>query len=91
MKPQTHSSPSVDLNNGQRVCQRCGTPFVCGVAAGEGECWCFQLPMVVPLPENDGAATCMCPYCLQERVERQLRQQEQAISDEEAPHPDEDI
>ncbi|QPC82808.1 cysteine-rich CWC family protein [Phototrophicus methaneseepsis] len=73
MTQHTHAHSSVDLRKGQRICPRCGTPFVCGVAAGKGECWCFQMPMIIPLPESDGAATCLCPYCLQERIEQQMQ------------------
>jgi len=56
------------IRKGQRICPRCGTSFVCGVAAGTGECWCFELPHVLTVPETDGAAACLCPNCLNQRI-----------------------
>ncbi|MCA9893860.1 MAG: cysteine-rich CWC family protein [Anaerolineae bacterium] len=61
------SNPA-DTANGQRICPRCGAVFVCGIAAGDSECWCFGLPHLATMPETDGAATCLCPDCLHERI-----------------------
>uniref|UniRef100_A0A7C2JZF8 Cysteine-rich CWC family protein n=1 Tax=Schlesneria paludicola TaxID=360056 RepID=A0A7C2JZF8_9PLAN len=42
-------------------CSRCGTLFVCGFAAGQSRCWCFDQP-VVAIQNAD--AGCCCPQCL---------------------------
>jgi len=55
------------------VCPRCGAGLRCGMVAGDAECWCVQLPHVMPVPSErspqaesgDGSApSCYCPACL---------------------------
>jgi hypothetical protein len=52
------------------VCPRCGAGLRCGMVAGDAECWCVQLPHVMPLPteripKTEGSApSCFCPACL---------------------------
>lgn len=53
---------------GQRTCPRCGALFVCGLAAGEARCWCFDLPNVIPLSSLD-VEGCLCPDCLRAAIE----------------------
>ena len=47
-------------------CAACGTPFVCGVAAGHSTCWCMEKPTAVFEPVADAA--CYCAACLDERI-----------------------
>jgi hypothetical protein len=52
------------------VCPRCGAGLRCGMVAGDAECWCVQLPHVMPVPSEripspEGSAlSCFCPACL---------------------------
>ena len=53
------------------VCPRCGAGLRCGNLAGDAQCWCSQLPNLMPVPEartasvpTDASATCFCPACL---------------------------
>ncbi|MDP3796865.1 MAG: cysteine-rich CWC family protein [Polaromonas sp.] len=62
------------------VCPRCGAGFRCGMVAGDAQCWCVQLPHVMPVPaltpstppqgseasaDSAAASSCYCPACLQ--------------------------
>ena len=53
----------VDVSNG--ACARCGVPFRCGVAAGDGQCWCMEASVGLPLPLPGDLARCYCPACLE--------------------------
>ncbi|MGV8803775.1 MAG: cysteine-rich CWC family protein [Polaromonas sp.] len=51
------------------VCPRCGAGLRCGMLAGDAQCWCVQLPLVMPvpslpLPPDGQVASCFCPACL---------------------------
>ena len=56
------------------VCPRCGTGLRCGMVAGDAQCWCVQLPHVMPVPAarpvsvlpDNRAASCYCPACLKQ-------------------------
>lgn len=85
MTDMEHGNNPSAPRKGQRICPRCGSPFVCGVAAGTGECWCFELPHVLTVPETDGAAACLCPNCLNQRI-REIQSARLNASQE----PDED-
>jgi len=52
--------------NGTTRCARCGAPFHCGALGGDTGCWCQSLPALPPLPGLDG---CLCPACMQARVD----------------------
>ncbi|NMM11755.1 MAG: cysteine-rich CWC family protein [Polaromonas sp.] len=62
--------PAADLTN--TLCPRCGAALRCGMVAGDAECWCVQLPNVMPVPfiqplgaqPDQSAASCFCPACL---------------------------
>ncbi|MHB1199327.1 MAG: nicotinate-nucleotide--dimethylbenzimidazole phosphoribosyltransferase [Polaromonas sp.] len=63
-------SPDAELPN-TSLCPRCGAGFRCGNVAGDAQCWCAQLPHVMPLPvaasppsSRPIAASCFCPACL---------------------------
>jgi Cysteine-rich CWC len=68
------SSPLPALS-ASSICPRCGAAFRCGMAAGDAECWCIQLPQVMPLPSSSPAApdiaavSCLCPVCLQQKLD----------------------
>lgn len=53
-------------------CAQCGAPFRCGMEAGDAECWCASLPLL-PVPAaatgDSAAASCLCPACLQARLD----------------------
>ncbi|MDA8257625.1 MAG: cysteine-rich CWC family protein [Betaproteobacteria bacterium] len=56
------------------TCARCGAPFRCGMEAGDAECWCAGMPPLLPVPAASAAVGCLCPACLQARLE-QARQE----------------
>ena len=49
-------------------CAQCGANFRCGIAAGEGTCWCFALPALITKQEAEASEGCLCPACLQEKL-----------------------
>lgn len=55
------------------TCPQCCTRFVCDLAAGKSQCWCFHLPPALPVTSDAG---CLCPACLTQAIEqaRRLRQ-----------------
>ncbi|MFZ2296414.1 MAG: cysteine-rich CWC family protein [Polaromonas sp.] len=69
------TTPSPKLAN-TSVCPRCGAGLRCGNVAGDAQCWCSQLPNVMPVPaartplaqadDNTAAASCFCPACLKQ-------------------------
>jgi hypothetical protein len=61
------STPTV----GTSICPQCGAQFVCGIAAGEKHCWCFDLPPVMTMSAD---TTCLCPDCLREAIEAKRKE-----------------
>ena len=67
------TSPELKLAN-TSVCPRCGAGLRCAMVAGDAECWCVQLPHVMPVPfalpvpvlPDNIAASCFCPACLKQ-------------------------
>lgn len=51
------------------ICPLCERPNECGLAAGEGYCWCFDLSRPAVQPSAAGCAVpedvCLCQACLQ--------------------------
>jgi 4-oxalocrotonate tautomerase len=45
----------VDHPDADDRCPACGGPVGCGVADGDGTCWCFALPPVMPMPPDAAA------------------------------------
>jgi hypothetical protein len=37
------------------VCPGCGAGLRCGMVAGDAQCWCVQLPNIMPVPPAPGA------------------------------------
>lgn len=69
------TAPTTDLPNTSR-CPRCGAGLRCGMVAGDAECWCTQLPLVMPIPSSTptgSAASCYCPACLKHITDERLR------------------
>ncbi|MCC6894229.1 MAG: cysteine-rich CWC family protein [Anaerolineae bacterium] len=62
------------LGKGNRTCPECGTVFSCAVAAGESQCWCFNLPRIISLDESDDRG-CLCPACLGAWIARKTDEQ----------------
>jgi hypothetical protein len=60
-------NPAIKLLGRQIQCAACGATFTCG--AGTGDCWCARLPRVMTVPDASAAATCLCPGCLNRRIE----------------------
>ncbi|MCX7256702.1 MAG: cysteine-rich CWC family protein [Polaromonas sp.] len=67
------------------VCPRCGAGLRCGNVAGDAQCWCSQLPNIMPVPAeraplaptgpdaaSASAASCFCPACLQKITDERL-------------------
>jgi len=53
------------------ACAACGTPFHCGFRAGENDCWCAQLPRLIPVPgETD--TSCLCDTCLRAEIAKRV-------------------
>jgi hypothetical protein len=50
-----------------RICPTCGSANGCGMANGEATCWCFALPHVVSVSQEEEPGRCYCRTCL-ERV-----------------------
>jgi len=61
-----------------QTCSQCGAEFTCGVTAGEATCWCFDMPNIIPLDsigtDDDTQAGCLCPDCLQAKIDAQATQ-----------------
>ena len=49
------------------ICPTCGSANGCGMAKGEATCWCFTLPHVLSVSQEDDRVRCYCRTCL-ERV-----------------------
>lgn len=78
---------STDLKANTSLCPRCGAGLRCGNIAGDAQCWCAQLPNIMPVPATDSAAlvptgadaasasaaSCFCPACLQEITDVSIR------------------
>ena len=69
-----------DLKANTSTCPRCGVGLRCGMVAGDAQCWCVQLPNVMPVPTlpeqalpDSGAASCFCPACLKQITDEQQR------------------
>jgi len=67
-----------ELKPDTSVCPRCGAGLRCGMVAGDAECWCAQLPLVMPVPSPAGvlpdnsAASCFCPACLKKITDERI-------------------
>ena len=44
-------------------CPECGVPNKCGMEAGKGICWCFNLPAIENMNSKD-TSECLCESCL---------------------------
>ncbi len=57
-----------------KKCARCEQEFECGFEEGKSTCWCFALPHVIPLSEDEEEG-CLCPDCLKKKIEETTRNQ----------------
>ncbi len=62
---------TASTTDGATRCPGCGTVFRCGMAAGDGGCWCAAAPNLLPVPKEASGASCLCPDCLRRQVEAQ--------------------
>ncbi|MCE3608317.1 hypothetical protein LXA47_32635 [Massilia sp. P8910] len=46
-----------------------------------GPCWCTELPPVVAVPVEGGAAACWCPACLKAHIEARKDSTDQPAPD----------
>ncbi len=60
---------------GNRQCPQCGIAFICEMAAGQSQCWCFNLPRIISIDESDDRG-CLCPTCLGAKINQQLNDQQ---------------
>ena len=52
----------------KKRCGRCNAEFSCGLLTPGGQCWCANLPHIVPpIVASD---RCLCPRCLIEAIEQ---------------------
>ena len=60
-------------------CSACGAQFACGMVAQDhadetasqaAACWCMSFPPVLAVPATDAGTSCLCPRCLQARVQQ---------------------
>ncbi|WP_457282591.1 cysteine-rich CWC family protein [Polaromonas sp. P5_D5] len=78
MSPQA-APPPTPAQADTSVCPRCGAGLRCGMAAGDAECWCVQLPHIMPVPSErtpqpEGSAlSCFCPACLKQITDERIR------------------
>lgn len=78
MSTQAASQATPALAN-TSVCPRCGAGLRCGMVAGDAECWCVQLPHIMPVPSErtpqpEGSAlSCFCPACLKQITDERSR------------------
>lgn len=66
------------VSSNESICPRCKTPFTCGAANGSAQCWCFDMPHVIPVEgiafpgENESFTGCLCATCLQELIAHRI-------------------
>lgn len=78
MSPHAAAPTTPALTN-TSVCPRCGAGLRCGMVAGDAECWCVQLPHIMPVPSErstqlEGSAlSCFCPTCLKQITDERTR------------------
>jgi hypothetical protein len=69
-----HSMDS-QQKNGQAIviCKQCGSEFGCGSDANSGQCWCHDLPNVMPLTQQARTSEdCYCRQCLEEIISKTI-------------------
>jgi len=58
------------------ICPLCGRGNACGMAAGKGECWCFDATIpaevLAQIPEAARGVACVCRECAEGRSARKL-------------------
>jgi Cysteine-rich CWC len=50
-------------------CPTCGSANGCGMAKGEATCWCFALPHVLSVSQENDRGRCYCHTCLERAVD----------------------
>jgi uncharacterized protein len=55
------------------ICKQCGFIFGCGHNNVNGQCWCNNLPNIMPLKEGvQNSEDCYCPRCLEEIISKKI-------------------
>jgi Cysteine-rich CWC len=68
--------------NGQAIisCKHCGSGFSCHSDANSGQCWCHDLPNVMPLTEQARTSEdCYCRQCLEEIISKTSTTKPEAV------------
>jgi len=48
------------------ICKQCGSEFTCGFDDKSAQCWCYDLPNVMPLTKDaKSSKDCYCQKCLE--------------------------
>ena len=55
------------------ICEACGATFTCGVAAGEGVCWCAEIELSAQSRAmlQSRYRNCLCRACLENYAEEE--------------------
>ncbi|HXC06658.1 MAG TPA: hypothetical protein VNZ86_18000 [Bacteroidia bacterium] len=63
------TAPETDEERIERIksCAQCGTGFSCYTS----ECWCNDLPQIMPLDQLRG---CLCPVCLEKTIDAKFKE-----------------
>jgi hypothetical protein len=48
------------------LCPECGAKVHCARLAGKNNCWCDELPHVMPM--KDPGTACLCKTCLDKKI-----------------------
>ena len=52
------------------TCAACGAELHCAMAdGGDDPCWCTAYAPVMAVPDAASDARCLCPACLQQRID----------------------
>jgi hypothetical protein len=54
------------------ICPTCGNTNGCGTAKGEATCWCFALPHVLSVSQENDRGRCYCRPCLERVIDARL-------------------
>lgn len=52
------------------ICPECGAVFKCGMASGDSDCWCFDLPT----KDIQNMCECVCEECLTNKKDLEVEE-----------------
>jgi hypothetical protein len=66
-----------------KACGQCGAELLCGPQEPYGNCWCDNLPNIMPvLPTSD---TCLCRTCIDQSIQQWKQQQQNQTTTNSTP------